>query len=139
LKCEKKVYEAIGDNRSLPMIAGRRIGVVILVSVQSLIGVIHFFFGLWLLSFSLTDYAYSVYTISFGIATLLFAFGLWIKKSWGWFGTVSTLLFVTIADSLTLLNLPSISGIPKFAAAVEIVYNLILLFYLRKIKLYSEN
>lgn len=105
-------------------------GVVILVSVQSLIGVVHFIFGLWLLSISMMDYIYSMYTVFFGLATLLFAFGLWIRKGWGWFGTVLTLTFVVIADALTLLNLPSIPGIPKFAAVVEIVYSAIVLLYL---------
>ncbi len=95
--------------------------------MQSLIGAIHVFFGLWLLSISMMDYIYSIYTVFFGLAALFFAFGLWIRKGWGWFGTVSTLLFVTIADALTLLNLPSI---PKFAAAAEIVYSVILLLYL---------
>ena len=130
MKCEKKVCQAIGDNRSLPLIAGRRMGVVILVSLQSLIGLIHFFFGLWLLSISMSDYTYSLYTVFFGLATILSAFGLWIGKGWGWFGTVSTLTFVVIADALTLLNLPSIPGIPKFAAVAEIIYSLILLLYL---------
>jgi len=35
------------------------------------------------------DYIYSLYTVFFGLATLLFAFGLWNGKGWGWFGTVS--------------------------------------------------
>jgi hypothetical protein len=124
------VCKAIGANRSLPLIAGRRIGVAILVSVQSLIGVIHFFFGFWLLSISMTDCTYSLYTVFFGLATLLFAYGLWIGKGWGWFGTVSTLVFVVIADALTLLNLPRIPGIPKSAAAAETIYSLIVVLYL---------
>jgi len=139
LKNEEKVCEAIGNARPLPTIAGRRIGVVILVSVQSFIGVIHFFFGLWLLSISMMDYIYSVYTFFFGFVTLLFAFGLWIRKGWGWFGTVLTLMFVVIADALTLLNLPSIPGIPKFAAAVEIVYSVIVLLHLSRLCVNFEN
>ena len=78
----------------------------------------------------MTDYIYSLYTVFFGLATLLFAFGLWIGKGWGWFGTVSTLTFIVIADALTLLNLPSIPGIPKFVAVAEIIYSLIVLLYL---------
>ncbi|HLN46524.1 MAG TPA: hypothetical protein VK209_12535 [Candidatus Sulfotelmatobacter sp.] len=73
---------------------------------------------------------YSVYTTIFGVTTLIFTLGVWIRKSWGWFGTVFTLLFVSIADLLTLLNLPSIPGIPKFAAFTEISYSIILLIYL---------
>jgi len=120
----------MGNTRTLPTFAGRHVGIVILVSLQSLIGAIHVFFGLWLLSGTAMDYIYRIYTTVFGLTTLFFSFGLWIRKSWGWFGTVSTLLFVAIADALTLLNLPSISGIPKFAAAAEIVYSVIVLLYL---------
>ena len=120
----------MGNTRTLPTFAGRHVGIVILVSLQSLIGAIHVFFGLWLLSGTAMDYIYRIYTTVFGLTTLFFSFGLWIRKSWGWFGTVSTLLFVAIADTLTLLNLPSISGIPKFAAAAEIVYSVIVLLYL---------
>jgi hypothetical protein len=54
-----------------------------------------------------------------------------VGKSWGWFGTVSTLLFVIVADALTLLNFPSI---PKLAAAAEIGYRVFVLLYLRKMK-----
>jgi len=125
--------EAISNTPPPPTIAGRCIGIVLLVFLQSLIGVIHFFFGLWLLSISMMDNIYSLYTIFFGLATLLFAFGLWIGKDWGWFGTVSTLMFVLIADALKLLNLPSIPGIPKFAAVAEIIYSLIVLLYLSKL------
>ena len=52
------------------------------------------------------------------------------RKNWGWFGTVSVLLFVTTADALTLLNLPSIPGIPKFVAASEVVCSVALLLYM---------
>jgi len=100
------------------------------VSVQSLVGAIHLFFGLWLLSASTMNYWYSVYTTVFGLISLLFAFGFWMGKNWGWFGTVITLLFVTFADALTLLDLPSLPGIPKFAAVLEIAYSVILLLYL---------
>jgi len=90
--------------------------------------------GLWILSVSAMDHIYGAYTAVFGITVLLFALGLWIRKSWGWFGTVFTLLFVIVADALTLLNLPSIPGIPKLAATAEIGYRVIVLFYLRKMK-----
>ncbi len=122
--------EIISNTRPLPTFAGRSIGIVVLVFVQSLIGVIHIFFGLWLLSASAVGFLYNLYTTVFGVVTLFFAFGFWIGKSWGWLGTVSALLFVTIADVLTLLNLPSMPGIPKFAAFAEIIYSLILLLYL---------
>jgi len=80
------------------------------------------------------DYIYSMYTVFFGLEALLFAFGLWIRKGWGWFGTVLTLTFVVIADALTLLNLPSISGFPKFAAVGEIVYSVIVLLYFCRLR-----
>jgi hypothetical protein len=57
-----------------------------------------------------------------------------VGKSWGWFGTVSTLLFVIVADALTLLNFPSIPSIPKLAAGAEIGYRVFVLLYLRKMK-----
>ncbi len=122
--------KTISNTRPLPTFAGRSIGIVVLVFVQSLIGVIHIFFGVWLLSASTLGFLYNLYTTVFGVVALLFAFGFWKGRSWGWFGTVSALLFVTIADVLTLLNLPSIPGIPKFAAFAEIIYSLILLLYL---------
>ena len=120
----------VGSRQSHPKVAGRNMGLVILVSVQSLIGAIHLFFGLWLLSASFTEWIYSAYTTVFGLLSLIFALGLWVRKSWGWLGTVSILLFVTVADALTLLNLPSIPGIPKSAGFAEIAYSIILLLYL---------
>jgi hypothetical protein len=56
--------------------------------------------------------------------------GIWITGFWRYFGTALTLIFVVIADALTLLNLPSKTGIPKFAAAAEIFYSVIILLYL---------
>ncbi|MCW4054284.1 MAG: hypothetical protein NWE84_05115 [Candidatus Bathyarchaeota archaeon] len=134
MKNEKRLCKAIGKTRTLPTIAGRRMGVVILVSVQSLIGAVHLIFGLWLLSISMMEHIYSIYTVFFGLATLLFALGLWTRKGWGWFGTVLTFTFVVIADALTLLNLPSIPGIPKFATVIEIVYSVIILLYLYRLR-----
>jgi hypothetical protein len=39
-------------------------------------------------------------------------------------------MFVIAVDALTLLNLPSIPGIPKAAAVPEIIYSLLVLLYL---------
>ena len=122
--------EPITNHRSLPTFAGRSLGITVLVSVQSLVGVIHVLFGLWLLSASNSNYLYSVYTTVFGLTTLFFTLGFWKGKTCGWFGTVATLLFVTVADALTLFNLPSIPGIPRFAAFAEIAYSILLLLYL---------
>jgi uncharacterized membrane protein (DUF2068 family) len=73
---------------------------------------------------------YSIYTIAFSMLTILFAIPLWMQKRWGWIGTVAVALFVIIADSLTLLDLPSIPGIPKFAGFGEITYSVGLALYL---------
>lgn len=120
---------------------GRSLGNVILIGFQVLVGFIHILFGFWLLTapwITSLDFAplssffdiYSFYTIVFGFLTLLFAVLLWFNKRWGWIGAFSVLVFVTIVDSLTLLDLPSIPGIPKFACFGEITYSAILIFYL---------
>jgi len=121
---------------------GRSLGIVIVVAAQVLIGFIHVFFGFLLLtapriaplvgiigSSSAAD-IYSIYTIVFGFLTLLFAVPLWFQKRWGWVGTLAVLVFVMVADSLTLLDLPSIPGIPKFAGFGEITYSVIVTVYL---------
>jgi hypothetical protein len=121
---------------------GRTLGIVALVAVQVLIGFVHVVFGFWLLvaswaaplvgvvgSFSAGD-IYSIYTIIFGFLTLLFAVPLWLQKRWGWVGTFAVLIFVVAADSLTLLDLPSIPGIPKFAGFGEITYSILVIAYL---------
>ena len=118
---------------------GRSFGVVVLTAVQFLIGVIHVFSGLWLLAAgSSADFVisaqfpevYSIYTLAFGLLILIFTGGIWLGRSWGWIGTVAVSAFVIVADALTLLNLPSIPGIPRFAAAAEIIYSLMVLLYL---------
>lgn len=118
---------------------GRILGIVVLTVVQFIIGVIHVFSGFLLLSASPSAVfvisaqlpeIYSIYTLAFGLLTLIFAYGLWLGKNWGWNGTVAVSTFVLIADTLTLLNLPSIPGIPKLAAVAEIIYSLMVLIYL---------
>lgn len=123
--------------RSFPTIRGRTLGIFFLTVVQFLIGGIHGFFGLWLISatanFNIlqeTTQIYNIYTLTFGLLVILFTYGIWMGKSWGWIGTVATSLFVTVVDALTLLNLPSIPGIPKFAAGTEIVYSMLVLLFL---------
>ena len=125
-----------------PAIKGRSLGLFILVTVQILIGVIHALFGFWLISDSNTallsglksEVIYSVYTVLFGLLTMIFASGLWLNRSWGWIGTVATGAFVSIADTLTLLNLPSVPGIPKSACLFEISYSIIVIAYLLRHK-----
>ena len=122
-----------------PTYKGRILGIVVLAVAQFTIGVIHVFSGFLLLfaspstTFILSAQLpeiYSIYTLAFGVLTLIFTYGIWRGRSWGWNGTVAVSLFVIVADALTLLNLPSIPGIPKLAAAAEIVYSLIVLLYL---------
>ncbi len=113
---------------------GRRIGIVILTVAQLLIGAIHVFFGFLLFAFEVSflqaTIAYDVYTIFFGLLTLVFAVFIWQNKKSGWIGTVAVSIFVSVVDALTLLNLPGVPGIPKFAAPTEIIYSLIVIFYL---------
>jgi hypothetical protein len=110
---------------------GRTIGTLGLTAAQILIGLIHVVFGLWL--FTASPDTYSVYTIAFGGLTLVFAAGLWLTNRWGWIGTVTIAVFVIAADTLTLLNLPSIPGIPKFAGYGEITYSSLILIYLAQV------
>jgi len=118
---------------------GRILGIVVLAVAQFTIGVIHVFSGFLLLfaspstTFILSAQLpkiYSIYTLAFGLLTLIVTYGIWLGRSWGWNGTVAVSIFVIVADALALLNLPSIPGIPKLAAAAEIVYSLMVLLYL---------
>jgi hypothetical protein len=113
---------------------GRRMGIVALTAAQLLIGAIHVLFAIWLLtvetSIMQTTVAYDVYTLVFGLLVLVFAVFIWQGKKGGWVGTVAVSLFVIVADTLTFLNLPSVPGIPKFAAGTEIVYSLLVIIYL---------
>ena len=121
---------------------GRSLGILLLVAAQLLIGFIHFAFGFWILAGTLTSSSvgfvglspapiiYSVYTIVFSLLTLLFAYLVWLQNRWGWVGTFAVLVFVIVADSLTLLDLPSVPGIPKFAGFGEITYGVLVIIYL---------
>jgi uncharacterized membrane protein (DUF2068 family) len=115
--------------------------------LQLLIGVVHVFFGFWLLTASVSlvpfsamesNTVYSIYTVAFGFAAAFFAWGIWLQKNWGSYGTIALSLFVIIADSLTVLDLPSIPGIPKFAAGTEILYSLAIIVYLLQMKIRTK-
>ncbi len=117
-----------------------------LTSLQLLIGGIHVFFGFWLLTANLvssvgleTNIVYSVYTIAFGFAASILAFGIWLEKNWGSFGTIALLLFVIGVDVLAVLDLPTIPGVPKFAAGAEILYSALVSFYLLKLRIKSKR
>jgi len=114
---------------------GRSLGIVILTVAQLFIGAIHVFFGFLLLAFENLLFiqattVYDFYTIIFSVLTVVFAVFIWQGKKLGWVGTVAVSLFVITVDSLTLLNLPSIPGIPKFAGFGEITYSVLVLGYL---------
>ena len=114
---------------------GRSLGILILTVAQVIIGIIHTAFGLLLLAYeNLSSFpataVYDVYTFVFGLLALFFAVLIWRGNKAGWIGTVAVSLFVTVADSLTLLNLPSIPGIPKFPAITEIAYSIVIVLYL---------
>jgi hypothetical protein len=131
-------------NKARPPIEykGRSLGILLLVAAQLLIGFIHVAFGFWILTATLTSSSvgfvglfsapviYSVYTIVFSLFTLLFGYLLWLRNRWGWVGTFAVLVFVIVADSLTLLDLPSVPGIPKFAGYGEITYGVLVMIYL---------
>ena len=116
------------------LVSGRSLGIAILVAAQLLIGVIHVLFGFLLLasenSFLHATEAYDFYTIAFGMLTMVFAVLFWQAKKAGWVGTVAVSVFVSAADALVLLGLPSIPGIPIFAAPTEIGYSILVIAYL---------
>jgi len=117
---------------------GRSIGILTLTIAQLFIGAIHFFFGFLLLAFENLSFiqatiVYDFYTIIFSVLTMFFAVFIWQGKKLGWVGTVAVSLFVLAADSLTLMNLPSIPGIPKFAGFGEITYSVLVLGYLLQV------
>ena len=123
------------SKNQLPTFKGRSLGIVALTVAQLFIGGIHIFFGLLLsafenASFIQTTAAYDIYTFVFGLLTLVFAVYVWQGKTAGWAGTVAVSLFVIAADILTLLDLPSIPGIPKFPALTEILYSVLVVSYL---------
>jgi hypothetical protein len=113
---------------------GRSLGVVVLTGAQLLIGAIHLAFGLILFTAEIlttqATLAYDVYTIVFGLLVLVFAVFIWQGKKVGWIGTVAVSVFVIVVDTLAVLNLPSINGIPKFAAPTEIGYSVLIIIYL---------
>ncbi len=127
--------ESVQNKQGPITIKGRSLGIATLTIIQILIGIIHTVLGLVLLGSEIAmgtqvSIIYSIYTIAFGLLTLLSTVMIWQGKKLGWAGTIAVALFVIVADSLTVLNLPSIPGIPRFAAAGEIPYSLFVVFYL---------
>ena len=118
-------------------VRGRFLGVFILVIFQTLVGVIHIFFGSVLLfgsyvpiaSSSTVPLIYSFYTLVYGFLTIVFTYLFWKERKLGWIGIVAISLFIIIADALALFDLYNILCIPKTAGLGEIPYSLIILFY----------
>ncbi len=108
---------------------GKIFGIIILVVAQTLIGVMHGFFGLLLLGTGFST-VYSIYTFLYGLLTAIFAYGLWLSKPWGWVGTLGVSGFVIVMDLMTLINMPIISEIPIFAAVIEPLYSFLVVLYL---------
>jgi hypothetical protein len=128
----------VSKKPELPTFHGRRLGVTALTAAQLLIGVIHIVSGAVLFAFENfsalpTTAAYDVYTFVYGLLILVFAIYLWKGKKAGWIGTIAVSAFVIAADALTLLNLPSVPGIPKAPAFAEIAYSVIVVAYLAKV------
>jgi hypothetical protein len=115
-------------------INGRSIGIAILTAEQLFIGVIHVLVGLMLLVFSSTilpaTLTYDVYTTFFGFLVSVFAWSIWQGRKAGWIGTVAVLVFVIVVDTLKVLNLPSIPGIPNFAPPTEIIWSILVIIYM---------
>lgn len=113
---------------------GRTIGILVFTIAQILIGAIHIFVGLLLLAFDISflhpTILYDIYTLIFGLLTLVFAVFIWQGKKAGWTGSIAVSMFVIVADTLTVLNLPSVPGIPMFAPPVEIPYGIVVILYL---------
>ena len=118
-----------GQHSGPPSFRGRYFGVAVLVAVQYAIGALHFGAGIALLVLG-TPEIYSIYTVVFSVLVTIFAYGLWKSMRVGWVGTVAVSLFVILADSLALLDLPTIPGIPKFAGFGEITYSVAAVVYL---------
>ena len=102
------------------------------------------FFGFWLLTssqsitsfFSMeTSTIYGIYTIAFGFGAAILGYGIWLERNWGSFGTIALSLLVIIIDSLAVLDLPTIPGVPKFAALTEMLYSIVVSAYLLELKI----
>ncbi len=109
---------------------GKYVGVLILVVFQVFVGSIHVVFGLILAGSYTGLVAYGAYTFLYGIIAAASVYGLYMGKRWGWLGTIVISLIVIIIDVFTVLDLPIIPGVPKFAATGEIPYSIVVIIYL---------
>ena len=115
---------------------GRFLGVFVLVAIQSIVGIIHIFFGftmilgIYSVAYSSATLIYSYYTFSYGVLTLFFTFLFWKGARLGWIGTIAISAFVILVDTLAAIDLFNVLGIPNLAALGEIPYSFIIVFYL---------
>ena len=121
------------------MFRGRYLGILFLVSIQFIVGLIHFIFGLAMISgyYSVAAYStlpmvYSVYTFVYGLLTLFFTCFIWVGRRSGWIGTVTVSLFIIVVDTLAVFDLVNVLGIPAplVAAIGEIPFSILVLVYL---------
>jgi hypothetical protein len=123
--------------RGPPNLRGNPICIFFLTVIQFLVGGITFSleFGCFQqpLPYRHFSKAHRSTTSAFG-AGYLFTYGIWKGTTWSWIGIVGISLFVLLVDTLALLELPTIPGIPKFAGAAEIFYSLVVLFCLSQKK-----
>jgi hypothetical protein len=115
---------------------GRFLGVFVLVAIQSIVGIIHIFFGFTMIlgnysvAFSSAPLIYSYYTFAYGLLTLFFTFLFWKGDRLGWIGTIVISAFVILVDTLAAIGLFNVLGIPNLAALGEIPYSFFIVFYL---------
>jgi hypothetical protein len=105
-------------------------GVFVLTVLQFLNGVIHTIFGLVLVFAVSVEFSYSIYTLLYGVFTMLFAYGLWAGRKSGRLGTIVVSLFVIVVDVCAVFSIPLIVGVPTSAALGEIIYSLAVALYL---------
>jgi hypothetical protein len=104
---------------------GKYPGVFVLTIVQFLGGAIHAIIGLGLIYAASGEPVYNVYTLLYGVFSIIFANGLWAGKKSGWLGTIIVSLFVIVIDVSTVLDIRLIAGVPRTAAFGEIFISII--------------
>ena len=121
------------------MFKNRYVGILFLVIVQLIVGFVHLFFGLALISgcFTFISHSniqtlYTVYTLVYGSLTTFFTYLIWKRKGLGWIGMVAISIFVIVVDTLAVFDISNIFSIPapKFAAIGEIPFSILVLAYL---------
>ena len=116
-------------------------GVFVLVILHFLFGAIHAAIGLNLVFVASGELIYNIYTFVYGVLNLIFAYGLWSGKKSGNLGTTIVSLFLIVVDTSEVLGGSLITGVPRDVALSEIVYSLVVMWYLfqpKIIRLFKE-